>query len=314
MWPPPKPVGINKEQHKLVRRDEEDEEHPRNYLELDKWLHHCMLNRRRALEAGDGGSTVKLSVSLFLPFNLLCILSFLFEPHQSNCCVHLLMSIFSQGEDAAGQARHKSLQEQLTEIRVLEQDEGDRDSRTSRGHYAMDSLNSAKVSFAINLFPGGFSIEGQNEAHPYDRTYKDFLQSIDNGVLPAESLVDLPGHVDFTYYDGMCTLFSLCEGLQPALRVQEDSSQCNPRCPSFLRTCLCEIISCIPVLLPCTPQTQTQKRARMHARTHCDVKDEIFQPSRHLAALHRVCVLSDGIICRRQIKSCLLLFSVALLS
>lgn len=229
------------------------------------------------------------------------------------------MSICSQGEDAAGQARHKSLQEQLTEIRVLEQDEGDRDSRTSRGHYAMDSLNSAKVSFAINLFPGGFSIEGQNEAHPYDRTYKDFLQSIDNGVLPAESLVDLPGHVDFTYYDGMCTLFSLrCFHF-----VRDCSLLCVYKKTAhsairdvyfFLRTCLCEIISCLPVLLPCTPQTQTQKRARMHARTHCDVKDEIFQPSRHLAALHRVCVLSDGIICRRQIKSCLLLFSVALLS
>jgi hypothetical protein len=60
-----------------------------------------------------------------------------------------------------------------------------------------------QVSFIINLFPGGFSIQGQTEAHPYDRTYKDFLQCIDNGVLPAESLLDLPGNVDFTYYDGM---------------------------------------------------------------------------------------------------------------
>ena len=85
----------------------------------------------------------------------------------------------------------------------MEQEEEDvADPLVSKGMHPMDLLKDVKVSFTLNLFPGGFSIEGQNEAHPYDRAYKDFLHCIDTGVVPAEALLDLSGHVDFTYYDG----------------------------------------------------------------------------------------------------------------
>jgi len=79
---------------------------------------------------------------------------------------------------------------------------------SSSSQHAIDALSELAPSFVVNLFPGGFSIEGQNEAFPYDRTYKEFLQSLDRGLLPADTLMDLPGQVDFKYYEG-CLLVEL---------------------------------------------------------------------------------------------------------
>ena len=72
------------------------------------------------------------------------------------------------------------------------------------GGFALDRLRDYKVSWKIHLFPGGFSIEGQNEAHPYDKTVKEFLTSLDLGLLPADVTMDTPTNSSssFDYYDG----------------------------------------------------------------------------------------------------------------
>ena len=74
----------------------------------------------------------------------------------------------------------------------------------SNGCFALDRLEDYKISWKIHLFPGGFSIEGQNEAHPYDKTVKEFLTSLDLGLLPADVTLDTPTNSgsSFDYYDG----------------------------------------------------------------------------------------------------------------
>jgi len=73
-----------------------------------------------------------------------------------------------------------------------------------RGCFALDKLQDYKISWKLHLFPGGFSIEGQNEAHPYDKTVKEFLTSLDLGLLPADVTMDTPTNSSssFDYYDG----------------------------------------------------------------------------------------------------------------
>jgi hypothetical protein len=39
----------------------------------------------------------------------------------------------------------------------------------------------------LNLFPGGFSIEGHHEGHPFDHTLKAFLRSLGPCSLPPLS-------------------------------------------------------------------------------------------------------------------------------
>ena len=82
----------------------------------------------------------------------------------------------------------------------------------SNGCFALDRLKDYKISWKIHLFPGGFSIEGQNEAHPYDKTVKEFLTSLDLGLLPADVTLDTPTNSasSFDYYDG-CLVAEVCD-------------------------------------------------------------------------------------------------------
>ena len=66
------------------------------------------------------------------------------------------------------------------------------------------SQDEYKISWRVHLFPGGFSIEGQNEAHAYDMTAKAFLTALDAGRLPADVTMDTPSETTaaFEYYDG----------------------------------------------------------------------------------------------------------------
>ena len=38
----------------------------------------------------------------------------------------------------------------------------------------------------LNLFPGGFSIEGHHEGHPFDHTLKAFLRSLGAPSAPGK--------------------------------------------------------------------------------------------------------------------------------
>jgi len=80
----------------------------------------------------------------------------------------------------------------------------DASSRLSSSSFSLDRLQDYKISWKIHLFPGGFSIEGQNEAHQYDKSVKEFLSSIDSGLLPADVTMDAPTNTScsFDYYDG----------------------------------------------------------------------------------------------------------------
>ena len=73
------------------------------------------------------------------------------------------------------------------------------------------SQDEYKISWRVHLFPGGFSIEGQNEAHAYDLTAKAFLTALDAGRLPADVTMDTPSETTaaFEYYDG-CILAEVC--------------------------------------------------------------------------------------------------------
>jgi hypothetical protein len=80
----------------------------------------------------------------------------------------------------------------------------DGSGRLVRSSFSLDKLQDYKISWKIHLFPGGFSIEGQNEAHQYDKSVKEFLTSIDAGLLPADVTMDAPMNTScaFDYYDG----------------------------------------------------------------------------------------------------------------
>ena len=80
----------------------------------------------------------------------------------------------------------------------------DGSGRLLSSSFSLDKLQDYKISWKIHLFPGGFSIEGLNEAHKYDKSVKEFLTSIDAGLLPADVTMDAPMNAScsFDYYDG----------------------------------------------------------------------------------------------------------------
>lgn len=75
-------------------------------------------------------------------------------------------------------------------------------SSTCLLHAADDLKDTVGKSFSLNIFPGGFSVDGQKEAHPFLHSAKPFLDSLDLGLVPPESSFRLPGEIDYKYYDG----------------------------------------------------------------------------------------------------------------
>ncbi|EKX54563.1 hypothetical protein GUITHDRAFT_100037 [Guillardia theta CCMP2712] len=82
------------------------------------------------------------------------------------------------------------------------------------GLHAVDRLKSLPVSFTINLFPGGFSIDGMTEAHPYDQHSRDFLKCLDLGRLPGDMIMDRCGDFEFQYFDG-CLIVEIKDHRMP---------------------------------------------------------------------------------------------------
>ena len=201
--------------HPLARAPQEDVT-PQENMEIEKWLNHVLRQRRRAIEAAAANPEVAAPAAPAAPAPVATLAPppAPLIPGATNgtpgASVGGAVGGASGPAAAAAAAAvpsvavgEKSILERLADIRAnLQEEEAEADPLITNGVYPLDSLKGVRVSFTVNLFPGGFSIEGQNEAHPYDREYKDFLHCIDTGILPADALLDIGGHVDFTYYDG----------------------------------------------------------------------------------------------------------------
>ena len=68
--------------------------------------------------------------------------------------------------------------------------------------HSVDRLQGLQPCLFINLFPGGYSIEGEHSGRVYDTSSKEFLAGLDSGKIPAKKLVELSGHANFMYHDG----------------------------------------------------------------------------------------------------------------
>ena len=68
--------------------------------------------------------------------------------------------------------------------------------------HAADRMKDLTPSIRINLFPGGYSIDGEPTGRVYDMRTKEFLAGLDRGKIPAKKLLELSGHSNFAFSDG----------------------------------------------------------------------------------------------------------------
>ncbi len=68
--------------------------------------------------------------------------------------------------------------------------------------HCVDSITSLQPSFTINLYPGGFSIDGRPNAHVYEAAHIPLLRSIGAGKLPVGSLLDVPNTEHLQFHNG----------------------------------------------------------------------------------------------------------------
>ena len=128
--------------------------------------------------------------------------------------------------EAAEDERGKTLQERLLRAQIdcretgngsghERDDEGDGSSAAVRKIdgwggidgvrcrlHSADRLQGLKPGVFVNLFPGGFSVEGETSGRLYDMDSKEFLAGLDRGKIPARKLLELSGHSNFVYTDG----------------------------------------------------------------------------------------------------------------
>lgn len=67
---------------------------------------------------------------------------------------------------------------------------------------SVDTITSLQPSLSINLYPGGFSIDGRPSAQVYEAAHIPFLRSIGAGRLPVGCLLDVPNTEHLQFYNG----------------------------------------------------------------------------------------------------------------
>jgi len=77
-----------------------------------------------------------------------------------------------------------------------------------------DRLQGLEPCIRINLFPGGYSVEGDHTGRKYDKDSKEFLAGLDRGKIPARKLLQLSGHSNLVYIDG-CLLVEVRDYRMP---------------------------------------------------------------------------------------------------
>ena len=80
--------------------------------------------------------------------------------------------------------------------------------------HSVDRLQGIEPCVFINLFAGGYSIDGEKSGRVYDHASKEFLAGLDRGKIPARKLLDLAGHSNFVYHDG-CLLMGVRDFRMP---------------------------------------------------------------------------------------------------
>ncbi len=69
---------------------------------------------------------------------------------------------------------------------------------------AADAISPLQPSLSINLYPGGFSIDGRPSAHVYEAAHIPLLRSIGAGKLPVGTLLDVPNTEHLRSRDACC--------------------------------------------------------------------------------------------------------------
>ena len=77
-----------------------------------------------------------------------------------------------------------------------------------------DRLQGLEPCIRINLFPGGYSVEGDHIGRKYDKGSKEFLEGLDRGKIPARKLLQVSGHSNLVYIDG-CLLVEVRDYRMP---------------------------------------------------------------------------------------------------
>lgn len=105
-------------------------------------------------------------------------------------------------------------------------------------------------SLTIHLFPGGFSIEGMSDAHTFTRPYRKFVEAIEQGLLPLDSMIDLPSAATLQFYDGAGWPQRCCDGRQGVFLSRSGITGCHRR---RIRTPSCTGSFSLPIMLPSSP-------------------------------------------------------------
>jgi hypothetical protein len=88
---------------------------------------------------------------------------------------------------------------------------------------SVDAITSLQPSLSINLYPGGFSIDGRPNAHVYEAAHMPLLRSISAGKLPVGSLLDVPNTEHLQFHNG-CLLAEIRDYRMPLSKQPHNSS------------------------------------------------------------------------------------------
>ena len=180
------------------------------HLELDKWLRHTIASRRREQERREAAILERKRSR---------------EAHREREARRqgqegMVGNDGSQSmeEDLEDEVEEgpKTLQERLLQAQIdrdgSSRIEVDGHARNTEGWggvdgvrcrlHSADRLHGLKPCLVMNLFPGGFSIDGEQQGRVYGKDSKEFLEGLDRGKIPARKLLELAGHSNFSYSDG----------------------------------------------------------------------------------------------------------------
>ena len=85
---------------------------------------------------------------------------------------------------------------------------------------SVDAIAALQPSLSINLYPGGFSIDGRPTAHLYEAAHMPLLRSIGAGKLPVGSLLDVPNTEHLQFHNG-CLLAEIKDHRMPVMKLPQ---------------------------------------------------------------------------------------------
>mmetsp|Transcript_66251 Transcript_66251/g.96990 ORF Transcript_66251/g.96990 Transcript_66251/m.96990 type:complete len:947 (+) Transcript_66251:324-3164(+) len=222
IWRQPEPKPTHKAEA-AKRKDRDNEERAASdarqpqHLELDKWLRHILASRRR-----DGATREAVKAEK--------------RRRRAERKAKGKDAMSEEGSDSSDEEEEKlpvpTLQDRLLQAQIeiavasnqsgqvgvagdilRNEGLGSIDGVRCRLH-SVDRLQGIEPCVFINLFAGGYSIDGEKSGRVYDHASKEFLAGLDRGKIPARKLLDLAGHSNFVYHDG-CLLMGVRDFRMP---------------------------------------------------------------------------------------------------